>query len=256
MGSMPYRTLLIAIAALGIQFVSASAEKESSSTTPAEAQLETSDKRFVQLSPTEEVWLDREKKRVIVGGKICLRKGLLEMFACPRGTKEHESIVAVNAKSSLVHAALLAAGAKPGTPVRYDPKYMAATGPVINVEVAWKDEDGKSVKRRAQEMIRHVQTRKPMQDEWVFAGSGFWRDEATGEEFYQAEGGEMICLSNFSTAMMDLTVESPQANASLLFEALTDKIPPLGTDVRLILTPQPPAEKEDDTPASPKGQSS
>ena len=220
-------------------------------TTAASEKGEPKANRLVRLSPTEEVWLDRKKKRVIVGGKICLRKGLLEMFACPRGTKEHESIVAVNAKSSLVHTALLAAGSKPGSPVSYDPKYVAATGPIIDVDIAWKDENGKTIKRRAQEMIRHVKTRKPMKEDWVFAGSGFWKDEETGEEYYMAEGGEMICLSNFSTAMMDLTVESPQENASLFFEALTDQIPPLGTEVRMILTPRQPRK-----PAPPTSPSS
>ena len=66
-----------------------------------------------------------------------------------------------------------------------------------------------------------------------------------------AEGGEMICLSNFSTAMMDLTVESPQENASLFFEALTGQIPPLGTEVRMILTPRQPRK-----PAPPTSPSS
>ena len=135
---------------------------------------------WVQLSPTEEVWVDKRKKRVIAGGKICLRKGLLEMFACPRGTKEHESIVAVNGKSSLVHAGLLAIGAKPGSPVRYDPEYRAATGPIVDVEIAWRDKNGKTIKRSAQEMIRNVRTRKPMTDKWVFAGSGFGRTKPRG----------------------------------------------------------------------------
>ena len=49
----------------------------------------------------------------MVGGKICLRQGLLEMFACPEGTKEHESIVSVNAKAQTVHTALLAVGLAP-----------------------------------------------------------------------------------------------------------------------------------------------
>lgn len=193
-------------------------------------------KGWVRLSPTEEVWIDAKKKQVIVGGKICFRKGLLEMFACPKGTKEHESVIAVNAKAYLVHTGLLAIGAKPGTPVRYQPQYASATGMPIQVEVEWQTPDGKTVRRRAQEMIRHVKTRKPLKEDWIFAGSGFWEDEQTGKKFYQAEGGELICVSNFSTAMLDLPVKSSQANSNLLFEALTDNIPALGTDVRLILS--------------------
>ena len=73
--------------------------------------------------------------------------------------------------------------------------------------------------------------------DWVFAGSQFWKDPDTGDEYYQAEGGELICVSNFSTATMDLPVESTQSTAELLFEALTENIPPVGTEVRLILSP-------------------
>ena len=54
---------------------------------------------LIRLDPKAEVWVDAKRKRVIVGGQICLRQGLLEMFACPRGTKEHESIVSVNTKA-------------------------------------------------------------------------------------------------------------------------------------------------------------
>jgi hypothetical protein len=38
--------------------------------------------------------------------------------------------------------------------------------------------------------------------------------------------------------MLDLPVESSQDNAQLLHEAFTDHIPPLGTRVRLVLTPK------------------
>ncbi len=193
---------------------------------------------WTRLSPTDEVWIDTKNKRVLVGGKICFRQGMLEMFACPEGTKEHESIVAVKSKAFLVHTALLAVGAQPGRPAQYEPQYTPASGPRIAIEVVWKNEQGQTVRRPAQQMILNVKTRKPMEQEWVFAGSGFWQDEADGERYYLAEAGELICVSNFSSALLDLPIESSQNNAQLLFEANTDNIPPLGTAVRLLLTPQ------------------
>jgi hypothetical protein len=194
--------------------------------------------RLTRLSKTDEVWVDMKNKRVIVGGTICLQKGMLEMFACPKQTKEHESIVSVNSKAYLVHTALLAVGAEPGSPVQYDPEYKPATGTKIKVDVIWKDAGGKTSKAAAQDMIRNVKTRKPMEHDWVFGGSMFWTDETTGKKYYQAEGGELICVSNFSTAMLDLPVQSSQSTADLLFEAFTENIPPLGTKVRLVLTPE------------------
>lgn len=201
-----------------------------------------------RLMPDHDVWVDAKRKLVIMDGEICLREGQLEMFACPRGTKEHEAIVSVKTKAFVVHAGLLSIGAETGKPVQFAPQYVPASGTEIEVHVLWYDAQGKRHAIRAQEWIRNTQTGKPMEYPWVFAGSGFWRDEATGEQHYMAEAGDFICVSNFSSAMLDLPVESTQANQGLLFEAFTERIPPLRTPVRLVLSPKPkpkkPAEKE------------
>ena len=191
---------------------------------------------LTRLSQEHEVWIDRVRKRVVVGGEVCLNRGMLEMFACPQGTKEHESIVALNAKAFEIHAALLAIGARPGSTVQYQPDYRPASGPVIDVTVQWKDDQGRPQSARAQNWIRHVKTGKTMEHDWVFAGSGFWKDTRTGKEQYLAEGGEVICVSNFGTAMLDLPIKSSQDNTGLLFEAFTDHIPPLKTPIRLVLS--------------------
>jgi hypothetical protein len=185
-----------------------------------------------------EVWADIKNKKVVVGGVICFNRGPLEMFACPANTKEHESIVSANALSSHVHAALLLIGAEKGSPAQWDPVYRPATGPIIDVQVRWFDEESKQeVTRPAREMVRDSRTGKSMSHDWVFGGSQIWEDPATGEKVYYGDAGEMICLSNFSTATMDVNVESSQSNDGLLFEAFTENIPPLGTQVYLILTP-------------------
>ncbi len=104
---------------------------------------------LVRLSPVDEVWVDRERGEVIVGGRIVLTQGPIEFFACPRRTKEHESIVAVNAPARLVHAGLLAIGLTPGTPVSFDPEYRAATGPKVAVMLRWQDASGQPRETRA-----------------------------------------------------------------------------------------------------------
>jgi hypothetical protein len=199
---------------------------------------ETTPDGLMRLSKTHDVWLDTKRKAVVIDGEVCLREGQLEMFACPKGTKEHESIVALNCLPEEVHAGLLAAGAKPGTPVKFDPKYVPATGPIIDVTVLWRDEKGQRREAKAQDWIKHAKTGKSMEYDWVFAGSGFWKDEETGKQHYQANGGDFICVSNFPTATLDLPVESSQANAELLFHAFTEKIPPRGTKVRVVLMPR------------------
>jgi hypothetical protein len=192
---------------------------------------------LLRLAPDSAVWLDKENKRIIVEGQVCLTRGLLEMFACPKETKEHESIVAVNAKAYVVHAGLLALGAKQGHPVQFDPQYVAASGPRVDVFCFWTDENGKQRQTPAQQWIRSVKTKKPMEYHWVFAGSDFWLDENTGKRHYLGDSGDFICVSNFPSATLDLPVKSPQDNEHLFYEAFTERIPPRGTKVTLVLAP-------------------
>ncbi len=199
------------------------------------------------LDPEKPVWLDVENKSVVLVGKICQREVPLELFACIRYTKEHEAIVVADVKALTVHAGLLAVGAEPGGPVQFHPEYRPARGTEIEVTVRWKDAGGKVQTARAQDWIQNTETDKAMTEPWVFAGSGFWVDESTGEKTYQAEAGDFICVANFATAMLDVPVESSQANQMLMYRAFAERIPPLETPVTLILRPVP-AAKEDAAP--------
>ena len=191
-----------------------------------------------RLSPEYDVWLDPKQGVVIVDGQISLREGMLEMFACTRNTKEHESIVSANTKAFLVHAALLRLGAEPGTPVQFVPEYQPPTGTEIEITVEWQDEAGAKKTARAQDWVQNMKTKEAMPHPFVFAGSRFWTDPESGKQYYQAEGGDFICVSNFSTAMLDIPVPSSQSNEELAFQAFTERIPPLGAPVRLVLKPK------------------
>lgn len=191
-----------------------------------------------RLDPFFPVWIDPEGKRLVLLGAVAQERAPLEMFACLRGTKEHESVVVIDTKAFIVHAGLLALGAEAGHPVRFQPEYAPASGTEIAIDVAWKDKDGNVQTTKAQDWVRNVETNEPLKGNWVFAGSGFWTDDQTGKRHYQAEGGDFICVSNFPSAMLDLPIESTQANSGLMFEAFTEKIPPRGTPVTVILKPQ------------------
>lgn len=188
-----------------------------------------------RLAPKEEVWVDLERKRVVVGGAVALDRGPIEFFACPQLTKEHESVIAVKASARLVHAALLAIGLEPGKPVSFDPIYAPATGPAVRLTLRWKDDAGTVHEADARTWVRNARTGKELDTEWVFAGSSLWKD-ATGVEHYQADAGDFICVSNFPTATLDLPIESSQSNEALLFEAFAGRVPPVGTVVDIVLT--------------------
>jgi len=260
--------------------------------------------KLVPLNKSGTVLLDAKGKRVLLKSKVVLREGLLEMLLCLKQTKEHESILAVDAKAYVIHTGLVALGAKTGKPVEFTPEFKPPSGQKIDIFVAWTDKKGKQHREPAQSWIRHVTRRfygepldrlpkgvtipeesdlrydernrelswygqmsakqrdellklsddeqyrkaiqsfykrgrsRQMQADWVFVGSGFYVDESTGEKYYQAEGGDVICVANFSTAMIDVAIKSTASGESnLLFEPYTERVPPLDTDVTVELVP-------------------
>lgn len=191
-----------------------------------------------RLHPTSDVWVDAKLKRVVLGARVCLREGPLEMFACKVDSKEHESVVHVRTEAFVMHTALLAVGAEVGGPVRFQPEFKPPTGTVIDVVAYWTDAGGQRRKMDARQWVREFRSRKPLTTSWVFSGSTFWENPETGQRRYMAEDGNLICVANFPDATLDLPLESSQANAELVFEAHTENIPPVGTPVHLLLIPR------------------
>jgi hypothetical protein len=263
-----------------------------------------SDDKLTPLNEQKTVLLDKEHNKVVLKTQVVFRNGLLEMFCCLKQTKEHESILSLDSEARTLHAALLALGAKPGTPVKFLPEYQAPTGQQIDIWVMWQDKAGKQHREMAQKWMRHTTRKyfiaelqqlpaglkipessdlrfdpkhhellwfgtmnekqkkellswsddkpfakaveklyeqsqiKPMTAEFVFAGSGFHTDDQTGERYYLAESGDLICVANFSTATIDVRERSTQSSdEGLTYEAWEERIPALGTPVRVELIP-------------------
>ncbi|HBJ39068.1 MAG TPA: hypothetical protein DDZ51_30850, partial [Planctomycetaceae bacterium] len=137
--------------------------------------------RISKMSP---LWIDVRSKRVFVDGYVAQREAFLEMFACDSETKEHESVLGVAAKSSEVHAALLAIGGQVGKTVRFDPEYVAATGQRIRIWLMWRDEEGNFKTADARQWVRNAESKQQLDRDWVFAGSDLWKDPSDGKEYY------------------------------------------------------------------------
>ena len=102
----------------------------------------------------------------------------------------------------------------------------------------WDKEEYQQVIRKFHKDSQSI----PMTAKFVFVGSSMYKDEETGEEYYQAEGGHVICTSNFGDALLDVKEESSAADGSQSYEGWTEHIPPKGTPVLLMLKA---AEKKD-----------
>jgi hypothetical protein len=213
--------------------------------------------KFTALDKNDRLFLEvgeNGEKRVLFVANVCVRGGvLLEVFCCKKDTKEHESILNVDLDSRFIHAALLGAGTKVGKPVQFvNPKtleaeYKPASGQKVAVEVCYS-KGGKVITERAQEWILDQNTKRPMAHDWVFAGSRFLKDpdRPNDPEYYTANNGEVIAISNFVDSMLDLPVEVGREEKDLFFKAIEKKIPPLGSKVWVILTPIAEKDKKDD----------
>lgn len=189
-----------------------------------------------RLDKTSPVWIDKQHKTVVLLGTTCKAGYPLEFFAT-YPDRSYESVVVIYTKPSVVHAALLALGAKPGKPVAYEPTFVPPSGNVVNIDVAWKDAQGKPQKARAQDWIREIKTKKPLDVSWVFTGSRFYEDKETGVKSYLADRGDFISVLNLPTALLDVPIKSASALESRIFEG-AENLPAPGTPVTITLKPQ------------------
>jgi len=194
--------------------------------------------RKVQVGDKPGVWLEvaGPNRRVLIEAEVVKREGELEEFLCRSRTKEHESILKADIDARDAHKALLLAGAESGAPVQFAPVYKPASGSKVKVSVRLTGEDGKVSEIPGKSWVRNRKTGKELDSDWVFAGSKILDDmNMPGRKVYLANDGDVICLSNFDTAMLDIPVASSKDNANLDFQAWTERIPKLGTKVVVVL---------------------
>jgi hypothetical protein len=191
-----------------------------------------------------------DKRFVQVESRVCLREGALEQLLTRKGTKEHEAILAADIDARQLHAALLLTGAKPGSPVQFQPRFKAPSGPTVKVSVQW-EEKGKLRTEPAQKWVMNGTTKKELKTDWVFAGSRFVKNPDEGKpDFYLANQGDVICVANFEAALLDVPFNSSKDWSERVYVAYTERIPPRDTNVTLILEPVP--EKKSAKPTEKK----
>ncbi len=198
------------------------------------------------------LWLDPKERRLYLRAKVVLREGALEHLMCTKGTKEHEAILATDAVPEQIHAGLLATKAEEGKPVQYVPKFEPPTGSPIAIEVRWMA-DGKPRKQDARQWVKN-DAGKPLERDWVFAGSQFYVDPFTKKKRYAADDGDLITVANFASAILDLPIESSANDADRAFSTNTAEIPAIGTEVLVALYPRqakPAAKPPAKAPANP-----
>jgi hypothetical protein len=207
-----------------------------------------------------------EKRCVDLEGTICLDKGLLELIACTKGSKEHESIVAVSARAMHIHMGLLLLGANNGHPAMRKPVDEEKTrwvnvpprGDSIDVFLVTTNKDGKLIEKPISDFIVRSSGRvdevdgtvivAPDQTEkrggkeetslphtFIFAGSHL-RDNGPGPRQYLADlSGNVISIASFGDELLCLPFHQTQENGALMWQVKPGALPKVGTKITLRL---------------------
>jgi hypothetical protein len=205
------------------------------------------------------VTINLQERCVDLEGSVCLNRGALELVACTKGTKEHESIVAITARPMHVHAALLLLGAKPGSPATREPvgdasdrwRDVPPSGGPVEVFLVLKGEEGKPVELPINEFIAPSRRRSEASagepgprfptHTFVFAGSVLQTNGSGPRRYLCDESGNLISLSTFGDEVLCLPSVHSQDNEALLWQVAPTKLPAVGSDVILRLRPQLPS---------------
>jgi hypothetical protein len=198
-------------------------------------------KKRVVVGPNVVLEIQGRIRRVVISSSVCLRQGRMEGLltrAAKGKSKDHEYALAADIDARHLHTALVLANASKGAPVKYEPKFVAPSGTPIKITLRY-EQGGKTVTVPAGQWFRHVKTNKPLELDWVFAGSfdGPNPEKEGGLPYYMANHGAVISVCNVPTAVLDLPCRSPKPPNDRHWEANTDRIPARGTRVEVILEP-------------------
>ena len=210
------------------------------------------------------VTINAKERYVDVVTEVCLDGGALDLVVCTKDSKEHESILSIDAKPVHVHMALLLIGAQAGQPAHQKPigegddkrwMFIPARGHKVDISLVIKDEEGNPMERPIAEFIRHIGEeaafveelttgKKPEEKKFptstfLFVGSHLidaGKDKP--RRYIAAESGNVVSISTFGDEMLGLSEMFGHVNGDLVWEINDQLLPKKGTKVTMRLRPQ------------------
>ena len=226
--------------------------------------------------------IDLKRRLVDLEATVCLDRGPLELIACAKGTKEHESILSLKAKPRQVHLGLLLIGAKNGKPAMrrrvesegVSPRWIdiPPSGDPIAVSLVLQDKTGKPVEHPISDFVTRTSdqadgaeaavTEEPnpevaqgerdkpnlrFPDTFLFVGSHTIQDKQGQRQYLADVQGNVISISTFGDEVLSLPGSHSKDNGALLWQVNPKKLPKVGTVVTLRLRPKAARGKQADT---------
>lgn len=207
--------------------------------------------------------LNLKERCVDVNATICLHKGLLELVACTKGTKEHESILSISARPMHIHTAMLLMGASPGTPAMRKAQEGARTrwvpvdpaGDSVCVSLVFAESKGKLQEYPIQKFISPAQPDEisgipakkilaTFPASFLFAGSHLVENGAGPRKYVCEQSGNVISISTFGDELLCLPGIHGHQNDGLAWQVNSKGLPGIGEQVILRLRPNPKAPEK------------
>ena len=204
--------------------------------------------------------LNLEERCVDVNATVCLHKGLLELVACTKGTKEHESILSVAARPMHIHTAMLLMGASSGTPAMRKAQEGVRTrwvpvepaGDPVCVSLVFAESKGKPQEYPIQKFISPAQPDEisgipankklaTFPASFLFAGSHLVENGAGPRKYVCEQSGNVISISTFGDELLCLPGIHGHQNDGLAWQVNANGLPGIGEQVILRLRPKPKA---------------
>ena len=210
---------------------------------PDKIVLETATSRPVPESPDQEAIPNSAplevypaEKRVEFDAYVILERGLVEVLMCgPRG-RLHESLLKTYINPYDLWQALALLGLKQSYTARGDGDMIDLEGDRVIIEVEYEDKTGKKVRRRMEDLIYNFQRNSHMPYEgWVYVGSHFV-ETRDGKILFLAEEIENVATTwHRASPILDNPLK--EGGDDTLYHAYEDVVPPAGTKIHVIMTP-------------------
>lgn len=174
--------------------------------------------------------LDLNKKIVTMYGKVNMSYGLIELLACTKIGKMHESALVMDVQPIHLQTALILLGLEYGGGLRYQGDPLTPKGDRVRIWVEW-DADNQIKRHRAEELVfNRVKQSHMAHTDWVFTGSRMHNGV-----FMSQAVGTLITTFRDPDAIIDNPL--PEGADDTVYIVNSQIAPPKGTDIRMIITP-------------------
>jgi hypothetical protein len=174
--------------------------------------------------------IDLNKKTVTLYGKVNMSAGLVELLACTKIGKVHESILTMDVEPIHLQTGLILLGLEFVGGLRYQGDPLTPKGDRVQIWVEWTV--GGEVKHyRAEDLVYNRAKQSAMEHtDWVFSGS-----RIKNGVFMSQGTGTLITTYHDPDTIIDNPL--PEGKDDTVYISNSQIVPPKGTEIKMIIMP-------------------